>query len=100
MLLSARIAGEGLTITEANNVIFLNEWWNPSNNNQAKDRVIRIGQDKNVNITTFYSKGTIEERLKEILEEKSELYENLIDGLIDNEALGKTLLQNYQISFT
>ena len=95
MLLSARIAGEGLTITEANNVIFLNEWWNPSNNNQAKDRVIRIGQDKNVNITTFYSKGTIEERLKEILEEKSELYENLIDGLIDNEALGKTLLQNY-----
>lgn len=95
ILLSARIAGEGLTITEANNVIFLNEWWNPSNNNQAKDRVIRIGQERNVNITTFYAKGTIEERLKEILETKTELYENLIDGLIDNEALGKTLLQNY-----
>jgi len=94
ILLSARIAGEGLTITEANNVIFLNEWWNPSNNNQAKDRVIRIGQDKNVNITTFYSKGTIEERLKNILETKTELYENLIDGLVDNETLGKTLLQN------
>ena len=95
ILLSARIAGEGLTITEANNVIFLNEWWNPSNNNQAKDRVIRIGQERNVNITTFYAKGTIEERLKEILETKAELYENLIDGLIDNEALGKTLLQNH-----
>jgi SNF2 family DNA or RNA helicase len=92
--LSARIAGEGLTITEANNVIFLNEWWNPSNNNQAKDRVIRIGQERNVNITTFYAKGTIEERLKKILETKTELYENLIDGLVDNEALGKTLLQN------
>ena len=94
ILLSARIAGEGLTITEANNVIFLNEWWNPSNNNQAKDRVIRIGQERNVNITTFYAKGTIEERLKKILETKTELYENLIDGLVDNEALGKTLLQN------
>jgi len=95
ILLSARIAGEGLTITEANNVIFLNEWWNPSNNNQAKDRVIRIGQERNVNITTFYAKGTIEERLKEILETKTDLYENLIDGLIDNEVLGKTLLQNH-----
>ena len=94
ILLSARIAGEGLTITEANNVIFLNEWWNPSNNNQAKDRVIRIGQEKNVKVTTFYAKNTVEERLKDILDSKTELYENLIDGLIDNESLGKALLKN------
>ena len=65
-----------------------------SNNNQAKDRVIRIGKERNVNITTFYAKGTIEERLKEILKTKKDLYENLIDSLI-NEVLGKTLLQNH-----
>ena len=47
-----------------------------------------------MNITTFYAKGTIEERLKNT-PTKTELYENLIDGLIDNEALGKTLLQNH-----
>lgn len=37
-LCSGKIGGEGLNLTEANHAIFLNEWWNPSNNTQARDR--------------------------------------------------------------
>jgi SNF2 family DNA or RNA helicase len=45
LLASSKVAAEGLTLTEANHVIFLNEWWNPSANAQARDRVLRIGQN-------------------------------------------------------
>ena len=84
LLASSKVASEGLNLTESNNVIFLNRWWNPSSNNQARDRVNRLGQDKIVNIFNIYCKETIEERVVEILNEKTELYEKMIDGLIDN----------------
>ena len=57
LLCSLRVAGEGLTLTEANHVIFVNEWWNPSSNAQARDRVVRIGQKKGVRIYKFKCKG-------------------------------------------
>ena len=44
LLASMRIASEGLTLVEANHVILVNRWWNPSLNQQALDRVVRIGQ--------------------------------------------------------
>ena len=84
LLASSKVASEGLNLTEANNVIFLNRWWNPSSNNQARDRVNRLGQEKVVNIFNIFCKDTIEERVAEVLHEKSELYEKMIDGLIDN----------------
>ena len=55
----------------ANNVIFINQWWNPSSNAQARDRVVRIGQTKTVRIKSFTCRGTVEDRLQTILEEKS-----------------------------
>ena len=84
LIASSKVASEGLNLTEANNVIFLNRWWNPSSNNQARDRVNRLGQEKVVNIFNIFCKDTIEERVAEVLHEKSELYEKMIDGLIDN----------------
>ena len=47
-LCSGKIGGEGLNLTEANHAIFFNVWWNPSNNNQARDRIIRIGQKRSL----------------------------------------------------
>ena len=81
---SSRIASEGLTLTEANNVIFLNRWWNPSSNSQARDRVVRIGQEKPVMIYNLYCLGTIEERVTEILKKKKDLYSQVMDGLVDD----------------
>ena len=81
---SSRIASEGLTLTEANNVIFLNRWWNPSSNSQARDRVVRIGQEKPVTIYNLYCVDTIEERVSEILRDKSDVYAKVTDGLVED----------------
>ncbi len=84
LLASSRVAAEGLNLTVANNVIFLNRWWNPSSNNQARDRVNRMGQEKTINIYNIYCTNTVEERLNEILSEKGSLYEKMVDGLIES----------------
>ena len=81
LLCSSRVGGEGLTLTEANHVIFLNEWWNPSSNAQARDRVVRLGQNRIVQVHRFRCQGTIEETLDQILNRKSEAFANLIDAL-------------------
>jgi SNF2 family DNA or RNA helicase len=81
-LCSGKIGGEGLNLTEANHAIFLNEWWNPSNNNQARDRIIRIGQNKEAFIHHLYSADTIEERIIDILKSKKEVTLDVIQKLV------------------
>ena len=83
ILCSMRVAGEGLTLTEANHVIFLNQWWNPSANAQARDRVVRIGQRRGVRVYRFKCRHTIEETLEDILARKSRDVARLIDGLAE-----------------
>ena len=85
MLLSPKAAGVGLTITSANHVVHYTRWWNPAVENQATDRAYRIGQTKDVFvyhlITTdrnSFPQGTVEELMNELLENKSELAENII----------------------
>ena len=87
LLCSSRVGGEGLTLTQANHVIFFNEWWNPSANIQARDRVVRIGQSRVVQVYKFQCRDTIEEDLENILETKSGLMEDLVDGLADGSSL-------------
>ena len=82
MLCSGKIGGEGLNLTEANHVIFINNWWNPSNNNQARDRVVRIGQEKKAFIHNLRADDTIESRLDEILKEKDNINEVVIESLV------------------
>lgn len=84
LLASSRIASEGLNLTEANHVIFLNEWWNPSSNAQARDRIVRIGQQRAVRVYKFVCKGTIEESLQRILKEKGEIYNEVIEKLAES----------------
>tara|TARA_B100001123_G_scaffold325224_1_gene365548 strand:- start:40 stop:1632 length:1593 start_codon:yes stop_codon:yes gene_type:complete len=81
LLASSRVGGEGLTLTEANHVVFFNRWWNPSNNAQARDRVHRIGQKKSVKMYTFTCSDTIEEKLDEILEKKNMTVSEVVDLL-------------------
>ena len=86
LLCSGKVAGEGLNLTEANNVVFVNEWWNPSSNKQAQDRVLRIGQSKEVNIFHLRSKGTVEERIDQILDTKTNLTIEVIEAMVKEEA--------------
>ncbi len=78
MLLSLKAAGVGLNLVGANHVIHFDRWWNPAVENQATDRAFRIGQNKNVFVHKFVAKGTIEERINDIIEGKKSLAENVI----------------------
>ena len=86
LLASMRVASEGLTLTEANHVLFFNEWWNPSTNQQARDRVNRIGQTRPVFVYTFTTIGTVEDRLAQLLEQKKDLYAEVVGALSDQQA--------------
>lgn len=73
MLASLKAGGTGLTLTEANHVIHLDRWWNPAVENQATDRVHRIGQTRTVQVRTMVAPGTVEDRIDELLEAKRDL---------------------------
>jgi non-specific serine/threonine protein kinase len=78
MVLSLKAGGVGLNLTEANHVIHFDRWWNPAVENQATDRAFRIGQKKNVIVHKFLTKGTVEEKIDMMLEEKSRLSKDVI----------------------
>ena len=77
-MLSTRAGGTGLNLTKANHVIHFDRWWNPAVENQATDRAFRIGQVKNVIVHKFVCKGTIEEKIDELIQSKKDLAENVI----------------------
>ncbi len=73
MIISLKAGGVGLNLTAANHVIHYDLWWNPAVENQATDRAFRIGQRKDVHVHRFITKGTFEEKINAMLEEKQEL---------------------------
>jgi non-specific serine/threonine protein kinase len=87
-LCSGKIGGEGLNLVVANHAIFFNEWWNPSNNNQARDRIVRIGQEKKSFIHHIYTKHTLETRIKEIIKEKIDINFELVEKTVIKEMRG------------
>ena len=78
LILSLRAGGTGLNLTQGTTVIHFDRWWNPAVENQATDRAYRIGQKSVVNVYKFISKGTIEEKIDELLEEKKDLAEKIV----------------------
>lgn len=78
LLCSLRSAGVGLNLTEASTVIHFDHWWNPAVMWQAEDRAHRYGQKKEVNVYSFWVKGTIEEKIFNILKKKKELINKVL----------------------
>lgn len=78
IVLSVKAGGTGLNLTNANHVIHFDRWWNPAVENQATDRAYRIGQKNNVLVHKMVCKGTIEEKIDEMIESKKELASNVI----------------------
>ena len=69
-VLSIKAGGTGLNLTAASHVIHFDRWWNPAVENQATDRAYRIGQKKNVLVHKFICRGTVEERIDAMIEDK------------------------------
>ncbi len=78
LVLSLKAGGLGLNLTAANHVIHFDRWWNPAVENQATDRVFRIGQTRQVLVHLFVSEGTIEEKIDKMIEDKKQLVQDLI----------------------
>ncbi|WP_430812925.1 MULTISPECIES: SNF2-related protein [unclassified Carboxylicivirga] len=72
-ILSIKAGGTGLNLTAANHVIHYDLWWNPAVEAQATDRAFRIGQQNNVLVHRFISRGTFEEKINEMLQDKKHL---------------------------
>ncbi len=79
-VLSLKAGGVGLNLTAASHVIHFDRWWNPAVENQATDRAFRIGQRRNVFVHKFVCRGTIEERIDELIASKQGLAQELIAG--------------------
>ena len=77
-ILSLKAGGIGLNLTAANHVFHFDRWWNPAVENQATDRAFRIGQKRTVHVHKFVCQGTLEERIDQMIEQKTALAENII----------------------
>ena len=77
-ILSLKAGGTGLNLTSANHVFHFDRWWNPAVENQATDRVFRIGQVRNVQVHKFICAGTLEEKIDEMIERKKEVAERVV----------------------
>ena len=86
--------GIGIDLTAASVVIHYDRWWNASKENQATDRVYRIGQNKNVQVLKLVSRGTLEEKIDELISTKRELFEKFMDR---DEELFKSLSRSQLI---
>jgi len=81
LVLSIKAGGVGLNLTSANHVIHFDRWWNPAVENQATDRAFRIGQMRNVIVHKFITKGTIEEKIDLMIEDKTKLSKEIISDV-------------------
>ena len=94
-LISLKAGGTGLNLTQADYVYLVDPWWNPAVENQAIDRIYRIGQKKNVVAVRLITSGTIEEKIMNLQETKKELFEDLINA---NATTGKLLNKEILLS--
>jgi SNF2 family DNA or RNA helicase len=89
-LISLKAGGTGLNLTSANLVIHFDPWWNPAVEHQATDRAHRIGQRNVVEVIKLVAKGTIEEKIILLQENKKSLIDSVITGeLTNSDVLGK-----------
>ena len=75
LLLSLKAGGVGLNLTSASRAFMMDPWWSPSVEDQAIDRIHRIGQVRNVKVTRFIIQESIEEKMLKIQERKKQIGE-------------------------
>lgn len=79
-LISLKAGGLGLNLTAADFVIHMDPWWNPAIEDQASDRVHRIGQTQPVTIYRLIARNTIEEKILQLHATKKDLSDSLLEG--------------------
>ncbi|MGY9073302.1 MAG: SNF2-related protein [Acidimicrobiales bacterium] len=96
MVLSLKAGGTGLNLTAASHVVLYDRWWNPAVEDQARDRVWRIGQTKTVICHRLVCPGTVDERVEEVVQGKRRIADMVLPksssiGDLDAAQLGAAL---------
>lgn len=99
LLISLRAGGVGLNLTAANYVFMMDVWWNEAIENQAIDRVHRIGQERDVHVVRFCIEDSIEDRVLHIQKRKSALVDNALGGK-SSEENRKERIENLKLIFS
>ena len=99
-LISLKAGGTGLNLVGADTVIHYDPWWNFSAENQASDRVHRIGQKNNVQIIKMITKDSIEEKILDLQNKKKDLFNKVVsdDGNILTKLTNEELLSLFNIT--
>jgi len=84
MVVSLRAGGRGLNLPAANHVVHFDRWWNPAVEQQATDRVHRLGQRKPVFVSSLVCTATLEERIDALLDAKRELADDVMAARADD----------------
>ena len=84
LVVSLRAGGRGLNLPAANHVFHFDRWWNPAVEQQATDRVHRLGQRKPVFVSSLVCTATLEERIDALLDSKRELAEQVMASRADD----------------
>jgi non-specific serine/threonine protein kinase len=79
-VLSVKAGGVGLNLTAASHVVHFDRWWNPAVEDQATDRAYRIGQHRNVLVHKLVCRGTVEERIDRVIEDKQAMVRGVLAG--------------------
>jgi len=80
LVLSLKAGGAGLNLTAASHVVHFDRWWNPAVENQATDRAFRIGQTRNVLVHKFICRGTVEDKIDQMIESKKQVAGDVLGG--------------------
>ena len=96
-VLSIKAGGTGLNLTAASHVIHIDRWWNPAVENQATDRAWRIGQHRNVLVHKFVCRGTVEERIDDLIRSKQSLVKELLEEGDEEKELNLTELGDAEL---
>lgn len=99
LLISLRAGGVGLNLVSANHVFMMDVWWNEAIENQAIDRVHRIGQEKDVHVVRFCIEDSIEDRVMHIQKRKTALVDNALGGKSSEESKQERIA-NLQLIFS
>jgi SNF2 family DNA or RNA helicase len=83
LLMSLQAGSVGLNLQEASTVILFDRWWNPAVENQAIARAHRMGRTEPVHAIKFITQNTIEERINQLLQEKSDIFDDVIEGAVE-----------------
>lgn len=95
LVLMIRAGGVGINLTAANHVFHYDRWWNPAVENQATDRVYRIGQSKDVTVYKLITGGTIEEKIDQLLHSKQWLSDTVMQNP-DEDLLKQLSLKDWE----